>query len=32
MGETYMSVVTVINTIIEEKDITKGELAERIQN
>ena len=30
MGETYMSVVTVIDTIIKEKDITKGELAERI--
>lgn len=30
MGETYMSVVTVIKTILDEKDITKGELAERI--
>lgn len=30
MGETFMSVVTVIDMIIKEKDITKGELAERI--
>ena len=30
MGETYMSVVTVLETIREEKDISKGELAERI--
>ena len=30
MGEMYMSVVTVLETIIKEKHISKGELAERI--
>lgn len=30
MGETYMSVVTVIETILDEKHITKTELAEKI--
>ena len=30
MGETYMSVVTVIEMIREEKGISKGELAEKI--
>ena len=30
MGETYMSVVTVIEMIREKKDISKGELAEKI--
>ena len=30
MGETYMSVVTVIEAILDEKHITKTELAERI--
>ena len=30
MGETYMSVVTVIKAILDEKHITKTELAERI--
>ena len=30
MGDMYMSVVTVLETIIKEKHISKGELAERI--
>lgn len=30
MGEMYMSVVTVIETIIKKKDMTKTELAEKI--